>query len=103
MLISFVSKVTMPLITPHWELQLNAGEESPCLYDWTTYRYCAQLKTQIKSSSAPTKMLKPTLRFSVSGNCQHAASPAASLINASAGGAAASSVGVNIYAFVGCL
>jgi hypothetical protein len=35
---------TLPLITKNWELDLHGGQTSPCLYDWTTYRYCVQVR-----------------------------------------------------------
>jgi hypothetical protein len=68
---SFRSPV-LPLITENWALDLGSGEASPCLYDWTTYRYCAQIKTVLRSSAVPDKVLLPTLRFSVQASCSAA-------------------------------
>ena len=44
---------TFPLIDGNWALaELDPSKETPCSYDWHSYRYCAQLKTVIRSSSS---------------------------------------------------
>ena len=63
-----VLNFSFPIITENWALTIEPGDESPCSYDWSTYRYCAQLKTVIRSSSNP-KVLKPTMAFTVTAAC----------------------------------
>jgi hypothetical protein len=63
---------SMPLITPNWKLDLKAGEESPCAYDWVQYRYCINVKTVIGSASSAL-VLVPDLTFTTKGSCKASA------------------------------
>ena len=62
----------LPLITPVWGLELAAGEESPCAFDWKRQRYCSPLKAIVGAAAVePLPRLAPTLSFAVSGRgCQ---------------------------------
>ena len=84
-----VLNFSFPIITENWALNIEPGDESPCSYDWSTYRYCAQLKTVIRSSSNP-KVLKPTMAFTVTAACGDAPEQT----SGSAGAAA-----INVVAF----
>ena len=84
-----VLNFSFPIITENWALNIEPGDESPCSYDWSTYRYCAQLKTAIRSSSNP-KVLKPTMAFTVTAACGDAPEQT----SGSAGAAA-----INVVAF----
>ena len=57
-------QLEFPIVTPHWQLTLRAGERAPCRYDKARYRFCASLKTELHSS-ATDKVIKPDLSFRV--------------------------------------
>jgi len=65
-----VFELTMPIITPHWDLTLHPGEESPCMYDIPDYRYCAPLKTAIHTSGLSDVELRPAMVFTVKAHCE---------------------------------
>ena len=61
-------ELTVPAITPHWQLSLLPGQSSPCFYDPSMYRYCLPLKAVVSASGA-TNVLLPALSFWLAGRC----------------------------------
>ena len=57
--------IDVPMITSNWNLDLAPGATSPCLYDKANYRFCANLKTVMKSSDPAAKDIEPKISFRV--------------------------------------
>lgn len=65
----------MPLITHLWTQTfdalssgLEANDTTPCSYDRRGYRFCVQLKTELRASGSP-RVLRPSLRFQLRATC----------------------------------
>ena len=58
-------EIELPIITTNWDLSLQPGETSPCLYDRLAYRFCANLKTVMVASDPSAPDLKPRISFRV--------------------------------------
>ena len=65
----------MPLITHLWTQTfdalssgLEANDTTPCSYDRHGYRFCVQLKTELRASGSP-HVLRPSLRFQLRATC----------------------------------
>ena len=68
---SSIFSLKLPLIGNQPIAALRPGEESRCEYNTTTGQYCAPLKAVITaataSTAAPSPILRPRMRFTVSG------------------------------------
>ena len=65
----------MPLITHLWTQTFGAlssglepNQSTPCSYDRDQYRYCVQLKTELKASGS-SYVLRPSIRFRLRASC----------------------------------